>query len=62
MVWLPTDGHDTPDFLIPRKDTGKVTIHTGFNAALDGTFNDIIFARSKSETGFAVDDLLCCPL
>lgn len=57
MVWLPTDGHDTPDFLIPRKDTGKVTIQTGFNAALDGTFNDIIFARSKSETGFAVDDL-----
>lgn len=57
MVWLPTDGHDTPDFLIPRKDTGKVTIHTGFNAALKGVFNDIILARGKNEDGFTVDEL-----
>jgi anti-anti-sigma factor len=26
MVWLPTDGHDTPDFLIPKKDTGQVNL------------------------------------
>ncbi|MBM4241485.1 MAG: anti-sigma factor antagonist [Euryarchaeota archaeon] len=57
MVWLPTDGHDTPDFLIPKKDTGKVTIHTGFNVALDGRFNDMIFAESKSDAGFSVDEL-----
>lgn len=57
MVWLPTDGHDTPDFLIPRKDTGKVTIHTGFNAALKGVFNDIILARGKNDAGFTVDEL-----
>jgi len=57
MVWLPTDGHDTPDFLIPKKDTGKVNIHTGFNAALDGVFNDIICVESKDEAGFTVDQL-----
>jgi anti-anti-sigma factor len=57
MVWLPTDGNDTPDFLIPKKDTGKVTIHTGFNAALDGNFNDIIMAESKTDAGFSVDEL-----
>jgi len=57
MVWLPTDGHDTPDFLIPATDTGMVTIHTGFNVALDGNFHDIIFAESKSSEGFTMDEL-----
>ncbi len=57
MVWLPTDGHDTPDFLIPLKDTGKVTIHTGFNVALDGIFNDTILVESKNNTGFSMDEL-----
>jgi len=42
MVWLPTDGHDTPDFLIPHKDTGEVVIQTAYNMALDGEFNDIM--------------------
>ncbi|MBP1706502.1 MAG: anti-anti-sigma factor, partial [Chloroflexi bacterium] len=42
MVWLPTDGNDTPDFLIPQKDTGEVVIQTGLNIALEGEFNDII--------------------
>lgn len=42
MVWLPTDGNDTPDFLIPQKDTGEVLIRTGLNMALEGQFNDII--------------------
>jgi anti-anti-sigma factor len=42
MVWLPTDGNDTPDFLIPQKDTGEVVIHTGLNMALEGEFNDIL--------------------
>ena len=57
MVWLPTDGHNTPDFLIPATDTGMVTIHTGFNVALDGNFHDIIFAESKSSEGFTMDEL-----
>ncbi len=57
MVWLPTDGHDTPDFLIPATDTGMVTIHTGFNVALDGNFHDIIYAESKSSGGFTMDEL-----
>ncbi|MFA5399799.1 MAG: STAS domain-containing protein [Dehalococcoidia bacterium] len=54
MVWLPTDGNDTPDFLIPQKDTGEVMIHTGLNLALHGEFNDIMLvgddAGSKAIT------------
>ncbi|MBN1376041.1 MAG: STAS domain-containing protein [Dehalococcoidia bacterium] len=49
MVWLPTDGNDTPDFLIPQKDTGEVVIHTGLNLALDGEFNDIMLVENEGE-------------
>jgi anti-anti-sigma factor len=48
MVWLPTDGNDTPDFFIPQKDTGEVVIHTGLNLALNGEFNDIMLVGSSS--------------
>ncbi len=30
MVWLPTDGADTPDFLIPKADSEVVKIRTAF--------------------------------
>jgi len=45
MVWLPTDGNDTPDFLIPAKDTGEVVIYTGLNMALGGAFNDVMLVE-----------------
>ena len=57
MVWLPTDGHYTPDFLIPVTDSGMVTIHTGFNVALDGHFHDVILVESKKEEGLSIDEL-----
>lgn len=57
MVWLPTDGNDTPDFLIPKRDTGEVTIYTGFNVALDGTFNDIIIMESEDDSGLTLGDI-----
>ncbi len=57
MVCLPTDGNDTPDFLIPKRDTGEVVFYTGFNAALGGAFNDIIVVESESGTGLTMNDL-----
>ena len=58
MVWLPTDGNDTPDFLIPHKDTGEVVISAGLNLALDGEFNDIILLDNLDEsTSITVGDL-----
>jgi len=50
MVWLPTDGNDTPDFLIPQKDTGEVVIHTGLNLALHGEFNDIMLVGDGADS------------
>lgn len=42
MVWLPTDGNDTPDYMIPRKASTRVVLHTGFNASLRGGFNEFV--------------------
>ncbi len=57
MVWLPTDGNDTPDYLIPKHDTGSVRIRTGFNVALDGDFNELVWFESQSEQGATIADI-----
>jgi anti-anti-sigma factor len=51
MVWLPTDGHDTPDFLIPKTDSGEVTLRTAFNVSMSRHFNEWIVFRSREEGG-----------
>ncbi|MFQ3670831.1 MAG: STAS domain-containing protein [Verrucomicrobiia bacterium] len=51
MVWLPTDGQDTPDYLIPRHDRGQITLRTGFNASLPGPFHDIAEVRAADPVG-----------
>lgn len=57
MVWLPTDGHDTPDFLIPRKSSRAITIRTVFNACLEGGFNEYFLLSSKDAAGIPIDEL-----
>ncbi len=57
MVWLPTDGFDTPDFLIPKSDKGQVTIRTGFNVSIGGHFNEVIMFQSKEEGGTSINNL-----
>ncbi|MFZ9933173.1 MAG: STAS domain-containing protein [Chthoniobacterales bacterium] len=49
MVWLPTDGNDTPDYMIPRKASTSVVLHTGFNASIRGGFNE--FAEFTAAPG-----------
>jgi anti-anti-sigma factor len=57
MVWLPTDGHDTPDFLIPKKDTGQVTLRTAFNVVIAGGFNELMQFESAAAEGTPIDVL-----
>lgn len=57
MVWLPTDGHNTPDFLIPKSGSRKVTIRTGFNASLLGGFDDVLMIQSKDPQGISIENL-----
>lgn len=57
MVWLPTDGHDTPDFLIPHRDSDQVMIHTGYNVSLPETFNEYIEFEASSSQGATLAEL-----
>ncbi|WP_321402029.1 STAS domain-containing protein [Maridesulfovibrio sp.] len=57
MGWLPTDGHDLADFLVPRNDTGSVMIRTPFNLTLAGGFNEYIMFESSEEGGTTLDRL-----
>jgi len=57
MVWLPTDGHDTPDFLIPKNASRAVTLRTCFNASLTGGFDECLLVEAKAPEGLAVDQL-----
>ncbi|WP_320171058.1 STAS domain-containing protein [Maridesulfovibrio sp.] len=57
MAWLPTDGHDMADFLVPTNDTGSVLIRTPFNLTLSGGFNEYIMFDSKEEGGTTLDHL-----
>jgi anti-anti-sigma factor len=57
MVWLPTDGHDTPDFLIPKTEAGHVMIRTGYNVALSGGFNEYLHYQSNKPEGTPVAEL-----
>lgn len=57
MVWLPTDGNDTPDFLIPRTDSGAVTLRTAFNVSMSRDFNEVLYFVSREEDGTSMDRL-----
>lgn len=57
MVWLPTDGNDTPDFLVPQQDSDSVVIRTGFNASLKGKFNEYIEFESAAAAGAPLEDI-----
>jgi len=57
MVWLPTDGSDTPDFLIPAADSDAVVIHTAFNASLGGDFNEFFEFEAADSRGATLSDI-----
>jgi hypothetical protein len=57
MVWLPCDGNDRPDFLIPQRDRGQVLLRTGFNASLAGAFNEQAEFVSARPEGVTMSEL-----
>jgi anti-anti-sigma factor len=57
MVYVPTDGHYTPDFFTPVKDTGGVRIFTGFNIALSGQFHETLMFETGQEGGITLAEL-----
>lgn len=57
MVWLPTDGNDTPDFLTPRNDGEDVLIHTPFSVTMAGEFNMTLIFDSNQPRGTTMSAL-----
>ena len=51
MVWLPTDGNNTPDFLTPLDSGGDVPVYTGYNITLDGPFNEYFTLDATNPAG-----------
>ena len=57
MVWLPTDGNDTPDYMIPRKASTSVVLQTGFNASIRGGFNEFVEFTAAPSRPASVRDI-----
>jgi anti-anti-sigma factor len=57
MVWLPTDGNNTPDFLTPLDTKGDIPVYTGFNVTLDGPFNEYLTLDATSSQGVSISDI-----
>jgi anti-anti-sigma factor len=57
MVWLPTDGNNTPDFLTPMDPGSDVPVYTGFNVTLDGPFNEYFTLETDRPEGVSITDI-----
>ena len=57
IVWLPTDGHDTPDFFTPLKDSDDVLIYTGYAITLQGNFHEYLTIEPKSSEGMTLAEI-----
>lgn len=57
MVWLPTDGNNTPDFLTPLDHDSDVVVYTGFNVTLDGPFNEYFTLETSRPDGVSITDI-----
>jgi anti-anti-sigma factor len=57
MVWLPTDGNNTPDFLTPLDHDSDVVVYTGFNVTLDGPFNEYLTLETSRPDGISISDI-----
>jgi anti-anti-sigma factor len=57
MVWLPTDGNNTPDFLTPLDAEADVPVYTGYNVTLDGPFNEYLTLATEDPKGISIADI-----
>ena len=57
MVWLPTDGNNTPDFLTPMDTAGDIPVYTGYNITLDRPFNEYFTLEALNPEGVSISDI-----
>ncbi len=57
MVWLPTDGNFTPDFLNPSDTGSGVPVYTGYNITLEGPFSEYFILDTEDPRGVSFSDI-----
>lgn len=57
MVWLPTDGNFTPDFLNPSDTGSGVPVYTGYNITLEGPFSEYFILDAEDPQGVSFSDI-----
>jgi len=58
MVWLPTDGNSTPDFMTPADtSSGDLPVYTGYNITLDGPFSEYVTLDATDSSGVSIADI-----
>ncbi len=58
MFWLPADGQDAADYLIPKEDAGAARLYTPFNISFSGAFNEYVMFESGEPGGAVLTDLV----
>jgi len=58
MFWLPADGRDAPDYLIPKGDAEAARLYTPFNISFSDAFNEYVMFESGEPGGSALRDLV----
>jgi anti-anti-sigma factor len=57
VIWLPTDGHNRPDFLITTGEDSQINVHTAFNLSLQGDFQAVLHYQASAEKGCQLSSL-----
>ena len=58
MVWLPTDGNSTPDFLTPGSTSDSdLPVYTGYTVTLEGPFNEYLTLDATDPGGVSIADI-----
>jgi len=58
MVWLPTDGNSSPDFMTPADtSSGDLPVYTGYNITLDGPFSEYVTLDATDTNGVSIADI-----
>jgi len=58
MVWLPTDGNSSPDFMTPTDTSkGDLPVYTGYNITLDGPFSEYVTLDATDPSGVSMAEI-----
>ena len=57
LVWLPTDGNETPDFVVPDATGKGLTFFSAYHASFGGAFHEYLWFESSTADGVTLGNL-----